>query len=88
MLAPYLSLLVRVTSISGLMCFFASPLALLHVGEPGCKMGDSGDICPHLDSIGEVTKEDLLLKSKVNKGSQLTSWKMRVRGGGGGGGIG
>lgn len=23
------------------------------------------DICPHLDSIGEVTKEDLLQKSKV-----------------------
>ena len=23
------------------------------------------DVCPHLDSIGEVTKEDLLLKSKV-----------------------
>ncbi|XP_054986459.1 ubiquitin carboxyl-terminal hydrolase 20 [Sorex araneus] len=27
-------------------------------------MGDAGDFCPHLDSIGEVTKEDLLLKSK------------------------
>nr|XP_031533511.1 ubiquitin carboxyl-terminal hydrolase 20 [Vicugna pacos] len=27
-------------------------------------MGDSREICPHLDSIGEVTKEDLLLKSK------------------------
>lgn len=27
-------------------------------------MGDSGDLCPHLDSVGEVTKEDLLLKSK------------------------
>lgn len=27
-------------------------------------MGDSRDPCPHLDSIGEVTKEDLLLKSK------------------------
>ena len=23
------------------------------------------DICPHLDSIGEVTKEELLQKSKV-----------------------
>lgn len=23
------------------------------------------DICPHLDSIGEITKEDLLQKSKV-----------------------
>lgn len=23
------------------------------------------DVCPHLDSIGEVTKEDLLQKSKV-----------------------
>ncbi|KAF4016756.1 hypothetical protein G4228_008187 [Cervus hanglu yarkandensis] len=29
-------------------------------------MGDSRDLCPHLDSIGEVTKEDLLLKSKVS----------------------
>ncbi|ELK07273.1 Ubiquitin carboxyl-terminal hydrolase 20 [Pteropus alecto] len=28
-------------------------------------MGDSRDLCPHLDSIGEVTKDDLLLKSKV-----------------------
>ncbi|XP_056668511.1 ubiquitin carboxyl-terminal hydrolase 20 isoform X2 [Monodelphis domestica] len=27
-------------------------------------MGDSREICSHLDSIGEVTKEDLLLKSK------------------------
>ncbi|XP_031810676.1 ubiquitin carboxyl-terminal hydrolase 20 isoform X2 [Sarcophilus harrisii] len=27
-------------------------------------MGDSREFCPHLDSIGEVTKEDLLLKSK------------------------
>uniref|UniRef100_A0A287CVV1 Ubiquitin specific peptidase 20 n=1 Tax=Ictidomys tridecemlineatus TaxID=43179 RepID=A0A287CVV1_ICTTR len=27
-------------------------------------MGDPRDFCPHLDSIGEVTKEDLLLKSK------------------------
>ncbi|XP_047686632.1 ubiquitin carboxyl-terminal hydrolase 20 isoform X2 [Prionailurus viverrinus] len=27
-------------------------------------MGDSRDLCPHLDSIGEVTKEDLLFKSK------------------------
>ncbi|XP_052581609.1 ubiquitin carboxyl-terminal hydrolase 20 isoform X1 [Peromyscus californicus insignis] len=27
-------------------------------------MGDARDICPHLDSIGEVTKEDLLFKSK------------------------
>ncbi|XP_027946348.1 ubiquitin carboxyl-terminal hydrolase 20 isoform X3 [Eumetopias jubatus] len=27
-------------------------------------MGDSKDLCPHLDSIGEVTKEDLLFKSK------------------------
>lgn len=33
-------------------------------------MGDSRDLCPHLDSIGEVTKEDLLLKSKV-KGQTL-----------------
>lgn len=28
-------------------------------------MGDTRDICPHLDSIGEVTRDDLLLKSKV-----------------------
>ncbi|GAB1286204.1 Ubiquitin carboxyl-terminal hydrolase 20 [Apodemus speciosus] len=28
------------------------------------RMGDAGDLCPHLDCIGEVTKEDLLLKSK------------------------
>lgn len=27
-------------------------------------MGDSRDLCPHLDSMGEVTKDDLLLKSK------------------------
>uniref|UniRef100_A0A6I8SUI2 Ubiquitin carboxyl-terminal hydrolase n=1 Tax=Xenopus tropicalis TaxID=8364 RepID=A0A6I8SUI2_XENTR len=27
-------------------------------------MGDAEDSCPHLDSIGEVTKEDLILKSK------------------------
>ncbi|XP_027679228.1 ubiquitin carboxyl-terminal hydrolase 20 isoform X1 [Chelonia mydas] len=27
-------------------------------------MGDTRDVCPHLDSIGEVTKDDLLLKSK------------------------
>uniref|UniRef100_A0A8C7NM56 Ubiquitin carboxyl-terminal hydrolase n=1 Tax=Oncorhynchus mykiss TaxID=8022 RepID=A0A8C7NM56_ONCMY len=27
-------------------------------------MSDLGDICPHLESIGEVTKEDLLQKSK------------------------
>lgn len=32
-------------------------------------MGDTRDICPHLDSIGEVTKEDLLLKSKVEEKS-------------------
>uniref|UniRef100_A0A7N5JTQ2 Ubiquitin carboxyl-terminal hydrolase n=1 Tax=Ailuropoda melanoleuca TaxID=9646 RepID=A0A7N5JTQ2_AILME len=29
-------------------------------------MGDTRDLCPHLDSIGEVTKEDLLFKSKVS----------------------
>lgn len=28
------------------------------------RMGDARDLCPHLDCIGEVTKEDLLLKSK------------------------
>uniref|UniRef100_A0A3B4DC80 Ubiquitin carboxyl-terminal hydrolase n=1 Tax=Pygocentrus nattereri TaxID=42514 RepID=A0A3B4DC80_PYGNA len=27
-------------------------------------MTDSGDVCPHLDSIGEVTKDELLQKSK------------------------
>ncbi|KAM8934807.1 ubiquitin carboxyl-terminal hydrolase 20 isoform 2-T2 [Pelodytes ibericus] len=27
-------------------------------------MGDMDEFCPHLDSIGEVTKEDLILKSK------------------------
>ncbi|KAM5146318.1 ubiquitin carboxyl-terminal hydrolase 20 [Mantella aurantiaca] len=27
-------------------------------------MGEMVDFCPHLDSIGEVTKEDLILKSK------------------------
>ncbi|KAM9325341.1 ubiquitin carboxyl-terminal hydrolase 20 [Gastrophryne carolinensis] len=27
-------------------------------------MGEMDDYCPHLDSIGEVTKEDLILKSK------------------------
>ncbi|XP_074067024.1 ubiquitin carboxyl-terminal hydrolase 20 [Macrotis lagotis] len=27
-------------------------------------MGDPRELCPHLDSIGEITKEDLLLKSK------------------------
>ncbi|EMP34682.1 Ubiquitin carboxyl-terminal hydrolase 20 [Chelonia mydas] len=30
-------------------------------------MGDTRDVCPHLDSIGEVTKDDLLLKSKAKK---------------------
>uniref|UniRef100_A0A4W3JN50 Ubiquitin carboxyl-terminal hydrolase n=1 Tax=Callorhinchus milii TaxID=7868 RepID=A0A4W3JN50_CALMI len=29
------------------------------------KMSDAADICPHLDSIGEITKEELLQKSKV-----------------------
>lgn len=28
-------------------------------------MTDSGDLCHHLDSIGEVTKEELIQKSKV-----------------------
>lgn len=27
-------------------------------------MTDSGDLCHHLDSIGEVTKEELIQKSK------------------------
>lgn len=35
-------------------------------------MGDARDICPHLDSIGEVTKEDLLLKSQVEEQSSGT----------------
>lgn len=35
-------------------------------------MGDARDICPHLDSIGEVTKEDLLFKSKVEEQSSGT----------------
>lgn len=35
-------------------------------------MGDARDICPHLDSIGEVTKEDLLFKSKVEEPSSGT----------------
>lgn len=30
-------------------------------------MTDCGDVCPHLDSIGEVTKEELLQKSKVKQ---------------------
>lgn len=28
-------------------------------------MTDSEDLCPHLDSICEVTKEELIQKSKV-----------------------
>lgn len=28
-------------------------------------MSDNGDLCLHLDSIGEVTKEELIQKSKV-----------------------
>lgn len=28
-------------------------------------MADNGEVCPHLDCIGEVTKEELLQKSKV-----------------------
>uniref|UniRef100_A0A8C0GAF5 Ubiquitin carboxyl-terminal hydrolase n=1 Tax=Chelonoidis abingdonii TaxID=106734 RepID=A0A8C0GAF5_CHEAB len=36
-------------------------------------MGDTRDICPHLDSIGEVTKDELLLKSKV-KDMLLAVW--------------
>ncbi|KAL7980871.1 hypothetical protein Chor_002025 [Crotalus horridus] len=35
--------------------------------EPRHKMGDPRDLCPHLDCIGEVTKEDMLFKSKVKK---------------------
>lgn len=31
------------------------------------------DLCPHLDSIGEVTKEDLLQKSKVGFNSFTVS---------------
>uniref|UniRef100_A0A452IQY8 Ubiquitin carboxyl-terminal hydrolase n=1 Tax=Gopherus agassizii TaxID=38772 RepID=A0A452IQY8_9SAUR len=40
-------------------------------------MGDTRDICPHLDSIGEVTKDELLLKSKV-KDVLLAVWLPRV----------
>lgn len=29
------------------------------------KMSNVGDICPHLDSVGEITREELLQKSKV-----------------------
>uniref|UniRef100_A0A674JWY5 Ubiquitin carboxyl-terminal hydrolase n=1 Tax=Terrapene triunguis TaxID=2587831 RepID=A0A674JWY5_9SAUR len=36
-------------------------------------MGDTRDVCPHLDSIGEITKDDLLLKSKV-KEALLAVW--------------
>ncbi|XP_044308949.1 ubiquitin carboxyl-terminal hydrolase 20 isoform X5 [Varanus komodoensis] len=36
----------------------------LYMTEPRCKMADLRDFCPHLDSIGEVTKDDLLHKSK------------------------
>lgn len=35
-------------------------------------MVDARDLCPHLDCIGEVTKEDLLLKSKVEEQSSGT----------------
>ncbi|KAM6337452.1 GTPase-activating Rap/Ran-GAP domain-like protein 3 isoform 4-T5 [Alca torda] len=28
-------------------------------------MGNTRDICPHLDSVGEVTRDDLLLRSKL-----------------------
>uniref|UniRef100_A0A672M045 Ubiquitin carboxyl-terminal hydrolase n=1 Tax=Sinocyclocheilus grahami TaxID=75366 RepID=A0A672M045_SINGR len=31
--------------------------------EVKIKMTDNGDLCPHLDSIGEVTKEELIQKS-------------------------
>lgn len=41
-------------------------------------MGDARDICPHLDSIGEVTKEDLLLKSKVEEQSSGSSAQPRA----------
>lgn len=42
-------------------------LSLLVPGQhlPAVRMEDTRDICPHLDSIGEVTRDDLLLKSKV-----------------------
>lgn len=38
------------------------------------KMTDSGDLCPHLDSIGEVTKEELTQKSKVWNAVLLILW--------------
>lgn len=40
-------------------------------------MGDTRDICPHLDSVGEVTRDDLLLKSKVRDcGSQSSPFQL------------
>lgn len=41
-------------------------------------MGDARDLCPHLDCIGEVTKEDLLLKSKVEQQSSGTRTQSRT----------
>lgn len=41
-------------------------------------MGDARDLCPHLDCIGEVTKEDLLLKSKVEEQSSGTRAQPRA----------
>lgn len=34
-------------------------------------MTDGGEFCPHLDSVGEVTKEELLQKSKASFQQQL-----------------
>lgn len=50
------------------------------VSLQGClaRMGDTRDLCPHLDSIGEVTKEDLLLKSKVEGQSSGTGAQPRA----------
>lgn len=41
-------------------------------------MGDARDLCPHLDCIGEVTKEDLLLKSKVEEQTSETRAQPRT----------
>ncbi|GCC31388.1 hypothetical protein chiPu_0009845 [Chiloscyllium punctatum] len=36
------------------------------------KMSNTTDICPHLDSVGEITKEELLQKSKTAKDTNST----------------
>ncbi len=52
-------------------CTESSPVVVLKVffvhckSEVKIKMTDSEDLCHHLDSIGEITKEELIQKSKV-----------------------